>query len=198
VTQERLRTIALADAIRLCETLYTLVPFPNQWQGSEREQVIFGKGMVAGAKACAAALQTQTPERPMHITEITVSAGRVVNHPYEQYSNLRPQVTLKATVSAYEDPSQATKDLQSLAEQLVEDHKNAMLTSIRQLHRMAEREQEMARLSHLITREQERLNRLRAEVDSERSPLSLAAGASYEAREEDDDEGCSGEGEPRL
>ena len=52
--------IPLAAAIRMCETLYTLVPWPNQWQGSEYEQLIFGKGMVAGAKACAEALRQWT------------------------------------------------------------------------------------------------------------------------------------------
>jgi hypothetical protein len=44
-------------AAALCERLFPLVPWPNDWQGSEREQLIFGKGMVAGAQACAAMLR---------------------------------------------------------------------------------------------------------------------------------------------
>jgi len=31
--------------------IYEVVPWPNDWGGDEREQLIFGKGMVAGAKA---------------------------------------------------------------------------------------------------------------------------------------------------
>ncbi len=53
------------EAARLCETLSALVPFPNDWEGSERDQLIFGKGMVAGAKACAQALRSwRPPEEP--------------------------------------------------------------------------------------------------------------------------------------
>ena len=40
----------------------------------------------------------------MKITEIVVSAGRTFNHPYENFSNLRPQVTLKATPDEGESP----------------------------------------------------------------------------------------------
>jgi hypothetical protein len=33
----------------------------------------------------------------MKINSITVTAGRTFNHPHEQYSNLRPEVTMTAT-----------------------------------------------------------------------------------------------------
>lgn len=61
---ESMACIPLAEAIRICEALYPIVPWPNQWQGSEREQLIFGKGMVAGAKACAEALTQRAPVSP--------------------------------------------------------------------------------------------------------------------------------------
>ena len=46
--------LSLGCAAQQCDALYTLVPFPNEWEGPGREQLIFGKGLVAGAKACAA------------------------------------------------------------------------------------------------------------------------------------------------
>lgn len=55
-------TISRAEAIRICAALSPVVPWPNQWDGSEREQLIFGKGMVAGAKACAEAMREQATE----------------------------------------------------------------------------------------------------------------------------------------
>ena len=63
----------------------------------------------------------------MEITEITVSAGRTFNHPYETYSNLRPGVTVKATLAPGENPTKAINELQALAEKTVEDHKQALL-----------------------------------------------------------------------
>jgi hypothetical protein len=51
----------------------------------------------------------------MKVTEIIVSAGRTFNHPYEDYSNLKPQVTLKATVDDGENFEDAVKELQRKA-----------------------------------------------------------------------------------
>jgi hypothetical protein len=100
----------------------------------------------------------------MKVTEIVVSAGRVVNHPFEQYSNLRPSITLKASLDEGEDFETATKQLQAKAEQLVEDHKNNMLTSIEELHMLTERQREVASLESSIKRAQSQLDRIRAET----------------------------------
>ena len=35
----------------------------------------------------------------MKIQTITVTAGRTFNHPHEQYSNLRPEVQMTATLA---------------------------------------------------------------------------------------------------
>ncbi len=43
----------------------------------------------------------------MVVTEIVVSAGRTFNHPYEQFSILKPSVTLKARIDEGEDWLQA-------------------------------------------------------------------------------------------
>lgn len=98
----------------------------------------------------------------MKIQHITVHAERCFNHPYENYSNLRPSITLAATVEDGEDPSEAAKALQSQAETLVEDHKQSMLKSLHELERMQQTTAEFRRLGDEIKRAQDRLADLRA------------------------------------
>ena len=87
----------------------------------------------------------------MEITEITVSAGRTFNHPYETNSKLRPNVTVKANLAPGEDPVKAINDLQALAEKSVEDHKQALLTSLEELHFLTEAQREMTSLIKTMT-----------------------------------------------
>ncbi|MDE2020777.1 MAG: hypothetical protein KGJ13_10610, partial [Patescibacteria group bacterium] len=75
----------------------------------------------------------------MKINSIEVTAGRTFNHPHEQYSNLRPEVRMVATIEDGEDATKAVQELQAKAEQLVEDHKNGLLSSIEQLYSLTER-----------------------------------------------------------
>ena len=95
----------------------------------------------------------------MIIKEITVSAGRTFNHPYEQFSNLRPGVTVRADLAEGEDATKAINDLQSLAEKTVEDHKQALLHSLEELHFLTEAQREMTSLGEQVTRSQARLMR---------------------------------------
>lgn len=97
----------------------------------------------------------------MKITEIVVSAGRTFNHPYESYSNMKPQVTVKATVDDGEDLFTVTKDLQAKAESLVEDHKTHLLNSLRELENMRMRDQKIAQLEKLIRTSQGELEDMR-------------------------------------
>lgn len=97
----------------------------------------------------------------MEITEITVSAGRTFNHPYETYSNLRPEVTVKATLAPGENPTKAINELQALAEKTVEDHKQALLHSLEELHYLTEAQRDMTTLAEQITRSQQRLDDIR-------------------------------------
>jgi len=97
----------------------------------------------------------------MKIQEITVTAGRTFNHPHEQYSNLRPEVTMRATVDETEDVAEATKKLQATAEGLVEDHKNGLLKSIHELYQLTQRQQEMRGLQKQLTQAQERITEIR-------------------------------------
>ena len=101
----------------------------------------------------------------MQVTEITVSAGRTVNHPCESYANLRPQVTLRATLDAGDDLDACTKHLQARAERLVEDHQHALVENLRAISNLRARQREAANLESEITDSQQRLTSLRAEID---------------------------------
>jgi hypothetical protein len=99
----------------------------------------------------------------MKINTITVTAGRTFNHPHEQYSNLRPEVTMTATLEDGDDAAKATRELQAKAEQIVEDHKRGLLTSIEELYQLTERQAEMRGLQNELERAQKRLEAIRSE-----------------------------------
>jgi hypothetical protein len=56
------------------------------------------------------------------VTEITVSSGRVLPHPHESYANLRPSLSLKASLEDGESVEDAALILQVKAEILLEAH----------------------------------------------------------------------------
>lgn len=97
----------------------------------------------------------------MKITEITITAARTFNHPHEQYSNLRPEVVLRASVAEGEDPVHCVRELQSQAEGLVEDHKQGMLRSLEELYQLGERQAEMRGLEATLNRTRLLLDELR-------------------------------------
>jgi chromosome segregation ATPase len=111
----------------------------------------------------------------MKITEIVVSAGRTFNHPYENFSNLRPQVTLKATLDEGDDPHAAAKELQGKAEKLVEDHKQNMLQTLRELHHLSMAKQEMYDVERKLADLNARLKDLR----EENQQLELPRGSEF-------------------
>ena len=108
----------------------------------------------------------------MKITQINVSAGRVISHPIEQYSNLRPIVSLTAVLDDGEDAVAATKQLQAQAEGLVEDHANQLTTHIRDMYMLSEKEREVKNLEASIIASQKRLEGMRAEI-----PLMMTDGS---------------------
>jgi len=99
----------------------------------------------------------------MQIKTITVTAGRCFNHPHEQYSNLRPEVTITADVGEGEDPAAAAKELQLKAEGLVEDHKQSLLRSIEELYQLTERQAEVRGLMKELGKAQARLKEIRTD-----------------------------------
>jgi hypothetical protein len=101
----------------------------------------------------------------MKVTKIIVSAGRTFNHPYEDYSDLKSQITLKATVDDGENFEDAVKELQRKAETMVQDHKMALLDAIHKYTMMSRKEQEIQRLESLIKTAQDDLARARADFE---------------------------------
>jgi hypothetical protein len=97
----------------------------------------------------------------LNVTEITITAARTFNHPHEQYSNLRPEVVLRATLADGEDPAASVKQLQAKAEELVEDHKQNMLRSLEELYQLNERQSEVRGLERELQRAQSRLEEIR-------------------------------------
>lgn len=97
----------------------------------------------------------------MKVTEITITSGRTFNHPHEQYSNLRPSVTLKATLDDSDDPDTTVKALQAKAERLVEDHKTLLLESLDRIWEQDQIDQQIDDLERQLTHAQSRLDLLR-------------------------------------
>lgn len=97
----------------------------------------------------------------MTITQISVVAGRTFNHPHEQFSNLRPEVAIQATLTEGEDPAEAVRALQTRAESLVEDHKQNLLRSLEELYQLSERQAEMRGLQKTLEQAQSRLDAIR-------------------------------------
>lgn len=99
----------------------------------------------------------------MQINRITVTAARTFNHPHEQYSNLRPEVVLEATLAENEDPAASVKSLQAQAEGMVEDHKQGLLRSLEELYQLGQRQEEIQGLQRALTSAQSRLEQIRKE-----------------------------------
>lgn len=97
----------------------------------------------------------------MKVMEITVNAGRTLPHPTESYANLRPSITLRATLEDGDDHLECIRRLQVQAEQLVEDHAAALVASIAE-RELAERElAEIGRLTQSIENAQDSLATMR-------------------------------------
>lgn len=108
----------------------------------------------------------------MKINTISVTAGRTFHHPHEDYSNLRPSVTMTATLEDGEDATKSARELQARAEQLVEDHKQGLLRSIEELYQLSTRQAEMRGLQKQLEIAQQRLD----EIRKENPTLQLEAG----------------------
>jgi hypothetical protein len=97
----------------------------------------------------------------MNITQITVSAGRTFNDPYENYSNYKPHLTLTATLAPEDDAYDRLRLLQNYAEHLMDDHKRKMLSDLRALQAASQIRQEVSDLEAKIDRFQERLDEIK-------------------------------------
>lgn len=97
----------------------------------------------------------------MQITKVTVHAGRTLPHPCESYANLRPALTLEATLSDSDDPVQVRKQLQVMAERAVEEHATALVASLEQRQVIEREDEEISRLERGLVDSQSRLSDLK-------------------------------------
>ena len=114
----------------------------------------------------------------MEIKQITVTAGRTFNHPFEQYSNLRPELTITATLAPGEDLDHATRTLQARAEKLMEQHKENLLETISLVEQEKSRRAEVERIRRQI-------NQTRADLENAQQGKTQLAReeASYFSKE---------------
>jgi len=70
----------------------------------------------------------------MQVTEIQVHASTGFKHPHERFANFKLGVTLKATIQPGENIWEATRQLQTLAESLVQAEKEATLKRIEEAY----------------------------------------------------------------
>lgn len=70
---------------------------------------------------------------------------------------------MTATLENGEDATEAARELQARAEQIVEDHKQGLLRSIEELFQLTERQAEMRGLQNELKRAQDRLDNIRKE-----------------------------------
>ena len=82
----------------------------------------------------------------MKITDITVSAGLTFNHPYESYSNFRPNVTYHAAVEEGEDKIACTRVLQELADNEMERWKQKKLCMLEEEEEQRLRKMELRKM----------------------------------------------------
>lgn len=68
----------------------------------------------------SANLFTPVTETIMTITKITVSASAGFNHPFEQYANFKPGITLEAVIPEGENADLCARALQEKAQDLVD------------------------------------------------------------------------------
>lgn len=94
----------------------------------------------------------------MQITQVTVTAARVIPHPVESYSNLRPSVSLTATLSPEDEPFKCVRNLQNAAEVLVVEHANNMVKAIVDEAARARREGELKAVRDMISQCETSLN----------------------------------------
>ena len=121
----------------------------------------------------------------MQVTQITVNAGRTLQHPCETYANIRPEVALTASLEAGDDPIECTRKLQRQAEQLVEEHAMVLRASIQERDVAQREESEIGRIAQSLQSNQDRLDELKANAATRASRTGLLfdnepVGASWE------------------
>lgn len=97
----------------------------------------------------------------MEIKTVVVTAARTFNHPFEQYHNFRPGVTLTASLSDGESAEIAVKELQAQAEKLIEMHRILMLDELQKVQEQGHARERAAALAETLRRAQQEMDVIR-------------------------------------
>ena len=126
----------------------------------------------------------------MKVTQITVSSSTGFNHPYEQFANFKPHVSLTADIEETDNVQHRTRELQAVAEKLVQDQKKLILDQLewsRKLERIADEIDSINDRRDRSEGEQERLSelqRLKADIEEKlfyQNPTNHAGPALFES-----------------
>lgn len=105
----------------------------------------------------------------MKIRSITVTAGRVLPHPLQDYANIRPELTLQADLEEGENAEAAARALQGKAESLLEQHAADLSKFLKDQEARRQRAVELRDIRDRIQRDKERLAKL---IDDEKRDTS--------------------------
>lgn len=127
----------------------------------------------------------------MKIQKIAATAGRTFNHPHEQYANFRFDLHFEAALDEDEEPQEALKLLQAMAEQRAEQHKTAILADIRkkrEIEQVLQSIESEKRLSFDNEASQKRLGEYEARLSQlTATPLLLAQPTIHPGHEDHPD-----------
>jgi hypothetical protein len=111
----------------------------------------------------------------MKITHITVSAARTFNHPYEEYANFKPGLNI--TVSLDEDDEKLKfehiRELQRMAEQLMEEYKLKILNELKMMERRQIILNNLNHLETIIRNDQMDIAKLLKEEESDKQQIHI-------------------------
>jgi len=115
----------------------------------------------------------------MQITEVTVTVGRTIPHPTENYANIRLEVGFRATLGQDDAPAdKCVADLHAQAESLVEKRLGLTLDGLSALKEIRRADARIAELEIELERKNADLNTLRKERESALKPR-LSAGPLF-------------------
>lgn len=117
----------------------------------------------------------------MKITKIIASAGVTFNHPYIQFSNFRPAITLEATLGDHEDATASAMRLLAQARACVDVERENILDECKKIHDISQAEdriryltREIASINEDIAREEKNVLARELELEERKEGMPAA------------------------
>lgn len=110
-----------------------------------------------------------------HVRTITATAGRTAPHPFENYANLRADVTMEAELLPGEDPEREAERLTLRAAGLVDRHLDMLANDLKLANELRHEADQAATLRRQIKQAQATLERIEARRQPAGGQLGLFA-----------------------